>query len=269
MKKTMTTILTAVMMYAMAVMVSAPTLQAQAASPAAAPSAPAADAKAAPKVPLPTADALLANYVKAIGGRDAWMKATSRLSKGAISVPAYNIEGTVEVHMKAPDKLLSVAVIGGQAYKHGYDGTVAWSDTPNEGLTEEKGSALAAAKREADFYHQLDLQKLYTQLTVTGVETVDGHDAYVLEAVTPEGAKDHIYFDTKTYLILRSVNHRASPDGADSVYTGDLEDYRDVDGMKIPFVIHQSSDQATFVITFTDVKNNVELSDDQFAKPKE
>jgi hypothetical protein len=266
MKKTTTTILMAVIMFVMAVMVSAPTVEAQAASTA---GAPAADMKAAPKVALPTADALLANYVKAIGGRDAWMKATSRLSKGTISVPAYNIEGTVEVHMKAPDKLLSVAVIGGQAYKHGYDGTVAWSDTPNEGLTEEKGGALAAAKREADFYHQLDLQKLYTQLTVTGVETVNGHDAYVLEAVTSEGAKDHIYFDTKTYLILRSVNHRASPDGADSVYTGDLEDYRDVDGMKIPFVIHQSSDQAAFVITFTDVKNNVDLSDDQFAKPKE
>lgn len=267
MKKTPKTIVMAMMMCAMAVMAKAPALEAQAASTPA--PAAATQAAAAPKVALPTADALLANYVKAIGGRDAWMKATSRLSKGTINVPAYNIEGIVEVHMKAPDKLLSVAVIGGQAYKHGYDGAVAWSDTPNEGLTEEKGSALAAAKREADFYHQLDLQKLYSQLTVTGVETVNGHDAFVLEAVTPEGAKDHIYFDTKTYLILRSVNHRASPDGADAVYTGDLEDYRDVDGMKIPFVIHQSSDQASFVITFTEVKNNVDLSDDQFAKPKE
>jgi zinc protease len=261
MKKTPKTIMMTMMMCAMAVMAKAPALEAQAAPAASAPAA------AAPKVALPTADALLANYVKAIGGRDAWMKATSRLSKGTINVPAYNIEGTVEVHMKAPDKLLSVAVIGGQAYKHGFDGTVAWSDTPNEGLTEEKGSALAAAKREADFYHQLDLQKLYSQLTVTGVETVNGHDTFVLEAVTPEGAKDHIYFDTKTYLILRSVNHRASPEGTDAVYTGDLEDYRDVDGMKIPFVIHQSSDQAAFVITFTDVKNNVELTDDQFTKP--
>jgi zinc protease len=259
MKKTKL-IITVLMMSAMALTVASTSVKAQAA-PAAAP--------AAPKVALPAADALLANYVKAIGGRDAWMKATSRLSKGTINVPAYNIEGTVEVHMKAPDKLLSVAIIGGQAYKHGFDGTVAWSDTPNEGLSEEKGNALAAAKREADFYHQLDLQKLYTQLTVTGVETVNGKDAYVLEAVTPEGAKDHIYFDTKTYLILRSVNHRASADGTDAVYTGDLEDYRDVDGMKIPFVIHQTSEQAAFVITFTDVKNNVDLSDDQFAKPKE
>src|ERR1700761_8296627 len=259
MKKT-NAILTGLMVGAMALTLNAPAAKAQAA-PAAAP------APAAPKVALPTADALLANYVKAIGGRDAGMKGTSRLSKGTINVPAYNIEGTVEVHMKAPDKLLSVAVIGGQAYKHGFDGTVAWSDTPNEGLTEEKGAALAAAKREADFYHQLDLQKLYSQLTVTGVETVNGKDTFVLEAVTPEGAKDHIYFDTKTYLILRSVNHRASPEGTDAVYTGDLEDYRDVDGMKIPFVIHQSSDQAAFVITFTDVKNNVELTDDQFTKP--
>jgi len=41
-----------------------------------------------------------------------------------------------------------------------------------------------------------------------------------------------------------------------------------VDGLKIPFVSHQASDQANYTITFTEVKQNVELTDDQFAKPK-
>jgi len=217
---------------------------------------------------LPSADQVLDSYEKAIGGRDAWMKIKTRISTGTIDVPAFNVSGTVEVHQKAPDRLLSVAVIAGQAYKHGFDGTVAWSDDPQNGLKEDTGAAFTASKREADFYHQLDLRKLYAKMTVTGVEKAGEHDTYVVEAVTPEGPTDKLYFDTKSGLLVRSVNHRPAPDGSDAVYTGDIEDYRDVDGIKLPFVVHQSSDQAAFTITFTDIKQNVDLTDDQFGKPK-
>lgn len=231
-------------------------------------STPADKPAAASNAALPSADQVLDNYEKAIGGRDAWMKIKTRISTGTIDVPAFNVSGTVEVHQKAPDRLLSVAVIAGQAYKHGFDGTVAWSDDPQNGLKEETGAGLTASKREADFYHQLDLRRLYAKLTVTGVEKAGEHDTYVVEAVTPEGPTDRLYFDTKSGLLVRSVNHRPSPDGSDAVYTGDIEDYRDVDGIKLPFVVHQSSDQAAFTITFTEIKQNVDLTDDQFGKPK-
>jgi hypothetical protein len=223
-------------------------------------------AAAASPASLPSSDQLLDNYEKAIGGRDAWMKVKSRISKGTIEIPAANITGDVEVHQKAPDKLLSVAVVAGQAFRRGFDGTVAWSDDPMNGLREETGAALESSKREADFYHPLDLRKLYTKLAVTGTEKVGDHDTYVLEATSPEGKLDKMYFDAKTSLLVRSQNHRAGPDG-DAVYTGDIEDYRDVDGLKLPFVVHQVSDQATFTITFTEIQQNVELTDDQFLKP--
>lgn len=240
------------------------TLGAYAQTPATAPAASGAVAKA----DLPSADQLINNYEKAIGGRDAWMKITSRVSTGTIEVPAFNVTGTVEVHQKAPDKLLSVAVVAGQAYKRGFDGTIAWSDDPQNGLKEDKGAALASAKRESDFYHQFDLRKLYSKLTVAGVEKVGTHDAYVVEAVTPDGPTDKLYFDTKTSLLVRSQNHRVSPEGTDVLYTGDIEDYRTVDGIQLPFVVHQSSDQAAFTITYSEIKQNVDLTDEQFSKPK-
>ncbi len=233
---------------------------------AAAPAAPA--AAAGPAAALPSADQVLDNYVKAIGGRDAWMKVNSRVSTGTIEVPAFNVTGTLEVHQKAPDKVLSQAVIAGQAYRHGSDGTISWSDDPQNGVKEESGKAAAASKREADFYHPLDLRKVYSKLTVTGTEKIGTHDTYVVEAVTGDGVTDKMYFDTQTGLLVRSISHHPAPDGSDAVYTADVDDYRDVDGLKIPFVSHQSSDQATYTITFTDVKQNVELTDDQFAKPK-
>jgi hypothetical protein len=231
-------------------------------------STPAPAASAAPAVALPSSDQVLDKYVTAIGGRDAWMKVKSRVSMGTIDVPAYSITGTVEVHQKAPDKLLSQAVIGGQAYRHGSDGTTSWSDDPQNGIKEETGAAAAASKRESDFYHPIDLKKVYAKLTVTGAEKVNGHDTFVMEAETPEGAKDKLYFDQTTGLLVRSVSHHPTPDGNDAVYTSDVEDYRVVDGIKLPFVSHQASDQVQYTITFTDIKQNVDLTDDQFGKPK-
>jgi zinc protease len=258
MKQAPAKFLSAVMFCAMA----ATCAHAQATASAPAPAA------AASTAPLPSADQVLDNYVKAIGGRDAWMKVKSRVSTGTIDVPAFNVTGTLEVHQKAPDKVLSQAVIAGQAYRHGSDGTMSWSDDPQNGIKEESGKAAAASKREADFYHPLDLRKVYSKLTVTGAEKVGAHDTYVVEAVTDDGVTDKLYFDAKTGLLVRSVSHHPGPDGNDAIYTADVEDYRDVDGLKIPFVSHQSSDQAAYTVTFTDVKQNVDLSDDQFAKPK-
>ena len=37
---------------------------------------------------MPTADQVLDHYVQAIGGRAAWMKLNSRVSKGTIEIPA-------------------------------------------------------------------------------------------------------------------------------------------------------------------------------------
>jgi hypothetical protein len=257
MKQAPAKFLIAVVFCAMAVMC------ARAQATASAPAAP-----AAPQAALPSADQVIDHYITAIGGRDAWLKIKSRVSTGTIDVPAYNISGTVEVHQKAPDKLLSQAVIGGQAYRHGSDGTATWSDDPQNGIKEETGTAAAASKREADFYHPLDLKKNYTKLTVIGAEKVNGHDTYELEAVSVDGATDKLYFDTTSGLLVRSVSHHPAPDGTDAIYTSDIEDYRDVDGIKLPFVSHQASEQVQYTITFTDVKQNVDLTDDQFVKPK-
>jgi hypothetical protein len=231
-------------------------------------SAPAPAAAAKPAAALPSSDQVLDKYVNAIGGRDAWLKVKSRVSVGTIDVPAYNVTGTVEVHQKAPDRVLTVVVVGGQTIRHGSDGTIMWSDDPQNGIKEETGAAAASSKREADFYHQLDLKQIYSKITVTGVDKVSGHDVYVVEAVAPDGSTDKFFFDQTSGLLVRSISHHPAPDGSDTVYTADIEDYRDVDGLKIPFVSHQSSDQAQFTITWTEVKNNVDLTDDQFGKPK-
>src|SRR5277367_2561544 len=231
------------------------------------PAASPAPAATKPAAAMPTGDEVIDHYVQAIGGRTAWLKLNSRVSKGTIEIPAMNnLTGTVEIHEKAPNLMLAVINLGGAAFEQGFDGTTAWSDNPRDGLRVLTGGELDDARREADFYHPLELRKNYTKLTVTGVVRVNEHDAYVVEAARENGAPDKMYFDVQSGLLVRSVNQRYTPDGL-TEFQADVEDYTALDGVKLPFTVRQSGGGSAFVIHFTEVQHNLQLTDAQFAKP--
>jgi zinc protease len=215
---------------------------------------------------LPSADKILTRYVEALGGRAAWQKLNSRISTGTIEVPAMNLSGTVEMHEKAPNSMLAVIVINGAAYRQGFDGSVGWSDDPQNGLRQMDGAELDETRRDSDFYHPLDLKKIYSSLTVTAMEKIRDRDAYVVEAAVPGGGADRLYFDVQSGLVLRIISQHHTPEGV-ITFTDDLSDYRDVDGVKLPFTVHQSSAESDFTIRFSDVRHNVAQEDAQFSKP--
>jgi photosynthetic reaction center cytochrome c subunit len=220
----------------------------------------------APALATPSADQIVNRYVEAVGGRAAWKKLTSRVSTGTIDVPDMQISGTVEFHEKAPNRLLRVIILNGASFRQGFDGTTAWTDDPQDGLRTETGAELEDTRFDADFYHPLDLRQLYSKFTLTGTEIIGEHDAYVVEAARAGADADKMYFDVKTGLAIRLISKRHTPEGV-SVYQEDLEDYREVDGIKLPFTVHQSISQPSFTITFTEVRHNVELDDSEFLKP--
>jgi len=218
--------------------------------------------------PLPTVDQIVDNYIEASGGRAAWEKLNSRVSKGTVTVAAMNVSGPLEIDEKAPNKLLVTVTISGSVFLQGFDGTVGWSEDPQNGLREQAGAELAETKREADFYHPLDFRKLYARMSVTGIETVDERRAYVVEAEPPEGGNpDRIYFDARTGLPLRVITQHHNFDGSVEDFREDFDDYRTVDGVKVPFAIEQSDAQVAFRIQIDEVRDNVELKDSEFAKP--
>jgi zinc protease len=215
---------------------------------------------------MPTVDQVIDHYIQATGGRAAWQQALSRVSKGTIEVPAMNLSGTIEIYEKAPDRILSIIRVAGASFRQGFDGTTGWTDDPQNGVREQTGAELSETRREADFYYPLELKKLYTKLTVTGTEKIGDRTAYVLEAAVPEGDPDKLYFDVVTGLPLRTVSHRHGPDGVTDLRE-DFEDFRDVDGIKMAFVIHEATGESTITVKLDEMHDNVLLDDEQFAKP--
>lgn len=216
---------------------------------------------------LPSADKILDKYLEASGGRVSWQKLNSRESKGVVDVPAMNASGTVEVYEKAPAKVLVTITISGATFSQGYDGKVGWSNDPQNGLREQAGDELAEARRDADFYHPLDMHSLYSKFKVTGTEDIDGQKAYVVEATPAEGGDpDKLYFATDTGLLVRGITQHHSPEGVSPIQE-DFRDYRTVDGITVPFQIHQTSGELDFTIRVDEMHHNVAIDDSKFSKP--
>ncbi len=216
--------------------------------------------------PTVTAQQILDKYMQAIGGRAAWEKLKTRVSMGTIEIPSMSLSGTVLVHEKAPDRMLMVVILAGSAFRQGFDGTEGWSDDPVNGVRVKSGAALEEMRRDADFYHPLHLQQVYSKFAVEGTEKINGRDAYVLEATLPDGGADKMYFDEESGLVVRIETQVHTSDGVQN-FMEDIEDYRQVDGVKLPFTVHQTNAASSYTIRFGDVHHNTELDDSEFAKP--
>lgn len=237
-------------------------------APQAKPATGQAPAAATPSAPLPTADQIVDKYEQAAGGKAAWDKLTSRVEKGTFEMEQMEGGGTQEIYQKAPNKQLFVTDVPSfGVVERGFNGTAGWQDNPQTGLVDVTGDELAAMRRQADFYGPLDLKSLYPKLTVKGKESVGGHDAYIVEATPAEGAPVTMDFDTTSGLLVRAETVADTPMGKSNVETT-LSDYREVDGVQLPFQIHQDMGGFAFTIKLTDVKHNVSIDDAKFDKPK-
>lgn len=217
--------------------------------------------------PLPKVDEILAKYTQAMGGKAGFEKLNSRVEKGHFDIPAMGAGGPIEIYTKAPNKNLVVVTIEGMgAFQEGFTGTVAWAQDPMNGLREKSGAELAMAKRNADFYGPVRMKERYPKMEVKSKQKVGEKDAYVVLATPTEGSPETLYFDAQTGLLIRQEMDAETAQGKMHVDIY-LEDYKEVDGIKIPFTVKQNSDAISFVIKLTEVKHNVPIEDAKFNKP--
>lgn len=225
--------------------------------PAIARAEPKAPAKA--ETPLPTADEVLEKYVRALGGREALAKATTRVVKGA-RVGADGVLVPEELYQKAPDKLLVMTKYPEVTFTSGFDGARAWA-RDGRGADQLNDQFAEALRREAEFYHGVRLRELYPKLAVAGRETVGGREAYVVS-----GGGEKFYFDAETGLLVRRYAEFKTALGHTPVQV-DYEDYREVDGVKLPFRLRWSNPRYSWGRKVEQVTHNVLIEDERFQPP--
>jgi hypothetical protein len=211
---------------------------------------------------LPALKQILDHYVQAIGGAEALMKITSRTAKGS-RIGADGVLVSEEVYQKAPDKLLTVTSYPNVVFSNGYNGTAGWGHSSRDGATPLPDQLLAQLKRDAVFYKELKTQELYSQLTVLGRTSVHDADAYVVQATPANGPVEKLFFDVRTGLLVRRYTESDTPLGKLPLQI-DYEDYRTVDGIQQPFLIHWSFPGRIWGRKIDEIKQNIPIDDAKF-----
>lgn len=218
-----------------------------------------------------TVDQLLDRYLQAVGGKAAFEKLTSRVAKGSfVKIQGTtNITGAFESYAKAPNKAASIQEVGNGKVQQIFDGTVGWIKYVRGGANQISGERLAQVRREFDFYREINLREIYPRMTLIRKDKVGDRETYVIEAVPHDGKPDTIYFDAQTGLLVRRDGVIEGEKGKFYPTEMYFEDYREVDGVKLPFMMRQTfpSYNVTDTFKFYEIKHNVLIDDAKFKKP--
>jgi len=222
-----------------------------------------------PAANMPTADQILEKYVQAVGGADAIGKIHTRIEKGSIAAngPQGPMQIPTEIYAKAPNMRLSVThQQGGESYT-AFDGTAGWM-TQRQGAAPMSAAESANYSVDADFALPLDLQqkKLYKQVRVGRPEKIGDKEYYVLQANQAGLPRIKLYFDEQTGLLVRLIRMQDVGIGYLPVQL-DYSDYRDADGIKLPFRWTLARVNGRFTTQIDSVQQNVPIDDSKFAKP--
>jgi beta-lactamase regulating signal transducer with metallopeptidase domain len=214
----------------------------------------------------PTVDQILERHVRALGGQGAIERINSRVIKGSIE---WNGQpGTIEHRFKAPDLYTSVTRLDekGFFFSEGFNGKSGWL-VGRERSRVWSDDEVATARRQRGLYRDLKLRSIYPKMVFAGVERIGEREAYTIVGIPAQAHPEKLYFDKRTGLLIRSSFQVESPEGK-RVFQYDYEDYRDVDGVKVPFVIRRTS-PIRYVIRLEEVEHNVSLNESDFDAPSD
>jgi photosynthetic reaction center cytochrome c subunit len=220
------------------------------------------------KAALPAADQLLDKYLSAVGGPAALQKITSRVEKGTLTMSGDRLV-PVEVFAKAPDRRYSVMHLPNGDSVTAFNGKVGWQSINSQPPRVRMSTAAenAAASIDADFYFPAHIKSLYEKFQAQLGEKISGRDTYLVIGEREGQSPIKLYLDTESGLLLRLVRYAESPLGRLPTQV-DYSDYRDANGVKIPFRWTLARPGNRFTIQVDDVQQNVPVDDAKFVPPQ-
>jgi photosynthetic reaction center cytochrome c subunit len=123
----------------------------------------------------------------------------------------------------------------------------------------------AASSLDAEFYLALRVKNMFQQVRRGRPETINGVECETLNASAPGLPAVRLYFDKKSGLLQRMIRFADTPVGRNPTQI-DYADYREADGVKIPYRWTLSRPNGRFTIQIKDVQSNAPVDDAKFAK---
>jgi hypothetical protein len=202
--------------------------------------------------------------VAARGGLQAWrgvqtMSLEGKMGAGCnqravLHVPMTNSENVTLPHrptdeaqlpfvmeLKRPRKMRLELQFKGQTAVQVYDGTNGWKLRPflnrHEAEPYSEEELRIASNREDLDGALVDYAAKGSHIELDGTEMVEGEDAYKLKVIEKSGHTFHVWVDAKTFLEAKIEGQPRTLDGTQHPVEIYYRDYRNVNGLQIPFVL--------------------------------
>jgi Photosynthetic reaction centre cytochrome C subunit len=211
-----------------------------------------------PGVAMPDVDQVMANYRKAVGP-----DARTLHLKGTVDT---GIPGAFpfEIDLSVPDKVALRTSIAGADVAQVFNGDRAWLS--NRGTTTElTPENMAGGKLLIDSIRPAKFVSAFAPRKVTGIEKIGDRTYSVVESRSAKRL-ERLYFDAQSGLLYKRYVEAQTAIGATPSEIL-FEDYREVNGVKLPFLmtIRTMSNQADY--KFSEIQTNVTIDFARFEKP--
>ena len=212
---------------------------------------------------------IFTRYTDAVGGQQAIEAVTSYKTRGTFETSAARIQGTFEAWGKNPNKsLMRITFPGIVEVRKGFDGENQWVQTPFGTFSSAEGATeMSQMERDAEVYRAGNIKNLYYDLKLENKVRLSGRDVYLVEGIPNKGPAEKLFFDTETGLLVRWDMVRKVPNRGHVFVKVHLDDYREVDGLKVPFRIRFAFESFDFTMKLDELKHNVSVDDAVFRKP--
>lgn len=216
-----------------------------------------------------TADEIISKYIAYTGGEQQWKKIHTMVTSGIYNYGG--VEFPFTVYSKAPNLYKFVVPFNGKYYAQAFNGKAGWKIDAFKNQTKRTvltGKPALSMANEADVELEsafINYHRKGHTASLEGKDTVAGKTCFKLKFIKRNGDIETYYFNSNNFALVKkhavSKNEEMENKTLDTFYS----DYKDINGVKIPFVSTSKSESQTILtITITKVKINVPISSSAF-----
>lgn len=231
-----------------------------------------------PAATAQTADELVDQHIKALGGTKALKAVKSIHFKGKLDLGGMmgDMTGTVETIVMPGKKVYSAMDTDMFTQKSGYNGTEAWSEDMMQGLRKLEGAEADNLKGQLYLPHPLAKSIYVSGEGSTGTlekvedETLDGAEHHVIKSTGGGSPDTTFYLDKKTHLLTRAVLQQSDPQMGEVTIVITYSDYKELEGVQVPYgeEMNIADGMITIKSTYDEVTVNGKIDQGIFDMPE-
>jgi len=203
---------------------------------------------------IATLDQVIERYIEASGGRAALAKLKTRVCAGRYvddlsGQPARSYP--LQAYAEVPDRWTTIAQSPKGRLQNGFDGRLGYR-VDSDRIESDNRMAQSWLGFLLNPHGALHLQDYFPAMLLEGKEVMAGRSVYLVKTV---GAPNRLYFDADSGLLMRIGPHWK------------LQNYREVDGVRLPFRVAASREGGESYYAFDSIEHNLIIDNSRFAVP--